>query len=93
VHRPAVADAFDAHEVNQLLAVLGLRQDHDRPDLRDRFGENRRRQHRRAVVRMSEISLVQGDVLDTHDSLVGLELRDAIDQQKRIAVGQDSFDG
>ena len=41
---------------------------------------------------MREIALVERDVLDADDPLVGLELGDAIDEQKRIAVRQDPLD-
>ena len=51
VDGPAVADALDAREEDQALAVLGLRENQDRADLRDRLGQNRRRQHGRAVRR------------------------------------------
>ena len=40
-----------------------------------------------------EVPLVQRDVLDADDPPVGLELGDAIHQQERIAVGQDTLDG
>jgi len=39
---------------------------------------------------MREVALVQCDVLDPDDPLVGLELGDPIDEQERIAVRQDS---
>ena len=41
---------------------------------------------------MREVALVERDVLDADDALVGLELGDAIDEQERIAVRQDPFD-
>ena len=92
MHRAAIADALDAHEEDQLLAILGLRQDQDRADLRDGFRQDRRRQDRGSARPMPEIALVERDVLDPDDALVGLELGDAIDQQKRIPVGQNAFD-
>src|SRR5687768_7509644 len=39
VHGAAIANPLDPHEVDQLLAILGLRENHDRADLRDRLGE------------------------------------------------------
>ena len=39
-----------------------------------------------------EVALVERDVLDPDDALVGLEFGDAIDQQKRVPVGQNAFD-
>ena len=39
-----------------------------------------------------EIPLVQRDVLDAHDSPIGLEIRDAVDQQERVPVGQNPLD-
>ena len=92
MHRAAITDPLDAHEVGDLLAVLRLDQDQDRADLGDRFGQHRRRQHRRLPGAMREIPLVERDVLDPDDALVGLELGDAIDQQEGIAMGKDAFD-
>src|SRR5260370_13105035 len=46
MYRTTIPDALDAHEVDQTLPIFWLRKNHDRADLRDRFGENRRRQHR-----------------------------------------------
>jgi hypothetical protein len=90
---PAVADALDAHEVDQLLAVLRLREDHDRAHLRHRLGQDRRRQHRRLVPRVGQVALVERNVLDADDALVGFELGDPIHQQERVAVRQDPLDG
>ena len=42
---------------------------------------------------MREIPLVERDVLDADDPLVGLQFRDAIDEQERVAVRQDPLDG
>ena len=39
-----------------------------------------------------QVPLVVGDVLDPDDPLVDLELRDPIDEQKRITVEQDLLD-
>ena len=41
---------------------------------------------------MRKISFVQRDVLDADDPLVGLELGDAVNEQKRIAVRQNALD-
>ena len=79
MNRAAISDPFDAHEVNELLAILRFREDHDCADLRDRLGQNRRRQHRRLAWPVGEVTLVERDVLDAHDPLIGLELDDAID--------------
>lgn len=92
MNRAAVSNAFDAHEVNELLAVLGFRKDHDRADLRDSLGQNRRRQYRRLAGPVSEVALVEGHVLDAHDAFVGLELDDPIDQQEWIPVGENPLD-
>ena len=48
MHRPAIADALDAGEERKPLLIFGLGENQDRADLRDDFGENRRRQHERA---------------------------------------------
>src|SRR3954451_11715987 len=44
MHGPTVANAFDSGEERQPLPILRLRQDHDRANLRDHFGEDRGRQ-------------------------------------------------
>ena len=59
--------------------------------LRYRFGEDRRRQHR-TFGRMRQRPLVERHVLDADDALVGLELRNPIDQQERVAVRQNPLD-
>ena len=45
-----------------------------------------------AVAVVRQVALVERDVLDADDPLVDLELGDAIDEQKRIAVRQDPLD-
>ena len=68
VHRAAIAHLLDAHEEDQAVAILRLREDEDGADLRDGLGENRRRQRRSlAVGRRREIALVDRDVLDADD--------------------------
>ena len=42
---------------------------------------------------MPEVPLALRDVLDADDALVRLELGHAVDEQERIPVGQDPFDG
>ncbi len=92
VDRAAIPDALDAPEERQLLAILRLRENQDRADLRDGFRENRRRKHRRIAVPVREVALVERHVLDADDALVGNELGDAIDQQKRVPVRKDPLD-
>ncbi len=41
---------------------------------------------------MGQIALIQGNVLDSYDPFVRLQLGDAIHQQKRIAMRQDVLD-
>jgi hypothetical protein len=94
VHRTAVAHALDAAEEDQQAAVLGLGQDEDGPDLRDDFRQDGGREGRPAVFGgRREIALVDRDVLDADDARVGFELGDAIDQQERIAMRKNAFDG
>ena len=50
------------------------------------------RQHRALAGPVPEVALVERDVLDADDALVRLELGDAIDQQKRVPVGQNALD-
>ena len=92
-HRAPVAHALDPAEEDQLVLVLRLGQDQDGADLRDRFGQDRRRQRGRAAAVVPQQRLVAADVLDPHDPLVQLELGHPVDQQERIAVRQDAFDG
>ena len=92
MHRTSVPHAFDTHEVDQFFAILGLREDHDGANLRDRLRENRRREYRGIIVAVREVTLVERDVLDSNDAFVRFELRDAIDEEKRISVRQDAFD-
>ena len=93
MYRTPVTHALDAHEVDQLFAIFGLCENHDRADLCHRFRQDRRRQHRRVVVTMREVSLVQRDVLDPDDALVGLEFGNAIDEEEWIAMRKNPFDG
>ena len=93
MHRFTEPHFFDAHEIDEFVAVFRLRQDHDRADLRDRLRENRWRQHRPAPRGVIEIALVRRDVFDADDPLVELDLGDAIDEKKRIAVRQNFFNG
>ena len=92
MHRAPVPHPFDAPEVGQLLAILRLGEDEDRADLRDGFGQDRGRQHRQLTGPMRQVALIERDVLDTHDALIGHELGDAVDEQEWIAVRQDPFD-
>jgi len=93
IHGPPVAHPLDAHEERKLVAVLRLPQNQDCTYLRHAFGQDRRRQRRRFPGMMSEVALVERDVLDADDSLVGFQLSDAIDQQEWKAVRQNAFDG
>ena len=43
-------------------------------------------------VAVRQVALVERDVLDPDDALVGLEFGDAIDEQERIAVRQNPLD-
>ena len=90
-HRAVIADAFDTHEEGKPFTVFGLRQNQDGSDLRDRLGENCRRQRRRLSWLTRKVSLVERDVLDADDPFVRFELGDSIDQQKWISVGQDAL--
>jgi hypothetical protein len=89
----AVADALDTRKQRQPLPVLGLGENEDCADLCDGLGENGRRQNLRAVRFVREVPFVERDVLDADDSLVDLELRDAIDEEKRIAMRENPLDG
>ena len=60
--------------------------------MRDALGQDRRRQGRAFTGLMGQIALVEGDVLDSDDPLVRLQLGDAIDQQKGIAMRKDVLD-
>src|SRR5262249_26057112 len=92
VHRMAEPDPFDAAKQDQPAAILGLRENQDGADLRDTFRQYRRGHGRGLTGRVREIALVERDVLDADDPAIRLELRDAIDQQERVAMRQDPFD-
>ena len=92
MHRPPVADPFDAPEVGKFLAVLRLGENEDRAHLGDRLGQDRGRQHRQLAGPMRQVTLVERHVLDPDDALIGHELGDAVDEEERIAVWQDPFD-
>jgi hypothetical protein len=89
----AVTDALDSHEERNALAVLGLAQNQDGADLRDGLRQDGGREHRVIPRAIPEVPLVERDVLDADDSLVGLELGHAIHEQERIAVRQNPFNG
>ena len=93
IYSPPVSHPIDAHEEGQLLPVLGLREDQDRTHLRDALGENRGRERRRLARLVRQIALVELDVLDADNPLVGFELRDAVHEQERKAVRQNPLDG
>ena len=88
-----IADAFDAHEINELLAILRLRENHDRPDLRNRLGQDGGRKRRPLPRTVREVTLVERHVLDADDPFVWLELGDPVHEQERIPVRQNAFDG
>ena len=67
-HRPSVAHAVDAHEVDEARAVLGLGQDQHRARLGHGLGEDRGGQHGNAPRARDEVALVRGDVLDARRS-------------------------
>src|SRR5262245_46761342 len=92
VNRTAVTHALNAGEKRQALTVFRLRENQDRPYLGDRFGENRRRQHRYSVRIDRQVAFVQRHILDADDSLIELEFGDAIDQQERITMRENPFD-
>jgi len=74
------------------LPVLRFRENENRADLRNRFGQDRRREHRRAGCGVRQITLVERHVLDADDPLVDFELRDPIDEQERKPVRQNALD-
>ena len=87
------ADAFDAPEEDQLVSILGLRQDEDRPDLGNRLGDDGRRQRRRLARLVGQVLLGAGDVLHPDDPAVGFALRHPVHEQEREPVRQNPFDG
>jgi hypothetical protein len=91
-HRLPVAHALDAHEEDQLFAVLRLREDQDRADLRDGLRQDRRRQHGWLTWLTREVPLVQRDILDPDNALVRFERRDPIHEEERIAMRNDPLD-
>ena len=90
--RPPVAHAVDAHEVDEAGVVLRLREDQHGPRLGHRLGQDRRGQHRDPAGSGDEVALVRRHVLDPQHAFVSLQLDDSVDQQERMAVGQDLLD-
>jgi hypothetical protein len=84
---------FDAGEDHQLIfAVRNFLQQQDAAGLGHRLHHQHAGHDRIAGEVAVEERFVDGDVLDGHDPLGALELDDAVDQQKRIAVGQKFHD-
>jgi drug/metabolite transporter (DMT)-like permease len=86
------ANALDAREEGETLAVFGFRKNQDGADLGHGLGENRRWEYRVAIGRGREVAFVARHVLDADNTFIDLELRNAIDQQERVAVRQNPFD-
>jgi hypothetical protein len=92
VHGTAVSHALDPGEEGQTLTVLRFRENQDRTDLGNRFGQDRRRQHRRLACVMRQVPLVQCHVFDADDALIGDELGNPIDKQEWISMREDALD-
>src|SRR5436189_96633 len=65
----AIAHALDAGEERNALAVLGFCEHEDRTDLRDGFGQNRRRQDGPAPRRPQQVAFVPRYVFYPDDPL------------------------
>jgi len=88
-----VPNTLDPHEEREPFAVFRLGKDQDSSNLCNRFRENGRRQRRQLSWLTRQIPLVQGDILDADDALVGLELGDAVDEQEWVTVRENPLDG
>lgn len=93
LHHAGESHPFNPHEEDQLVAVLRLGQDQDGANLGHGLRQQGWRQRLLLIGTDRERGFVRRDVLDSDDPDVGFELRHAIHQQKRKAVGQDAFDG
>jgi hypothetical protein len=93
VNRSPESDPLDSSEEWNAPSVLRLRQDQDRPDLRDAFGQNRWWQGRLFTRLMCEISFVERHILDPDNPFVWLKLGDTIYEQEWVTMGQDVLDG
>ena len=80
--------SLDPSEERYPPSVLRFGQNQDGPDLGDALCQDRRRERRPLPRLMREIALVHRNVLDANDPFVRFELGDAIDEQKRVPMGQ-----
>src|SRR3990172_13008892 len=94
-NRPAEFHVVERHEVDHLaLVVLAGHERHEQhpADLRHRFDDQHARHHGVAGEVPLEERLVVRDVLDPDDALLLLDLEDPVDEQHRVAVGDDGED-
>lgn len=93
VDEAAIPNPFDPHEQWDAASVLRFGEHENGSHLRQSLGQDANRQRLPAVgTRLGQVPIVHGDVLDPHDSSIGFELDDAIDQQERVAMRQDALD-
>jgi len=84
-----IADFLDTEKVDQTLPVHGLGEDENCANLRDSLGQNGRWQNRALTRPVRKIAFVERNILDADDPPVLFELGDLVDEEKRVAMGED----
>ena len=83
---PGVLDPAEEHEF--LFPILGRLENKEAANLGHGFEDQHTGHDRDAWEMAREKGLVDGDILQPHDSLVGFEFDDPVNEKKRIAMGQ-----
>jgi hypothetical protein len=87
------AGAVDAGEDHEgALGVGELGEDEDAADLGDGFDDEDTGHDGIAREVALEEGLIDGDVLDGDDALFSFDLEDAVDEEERVAMGEDGHD-
>jgi hypothetical protein len=91
MHRSAITHTFNSDKIRQSISVFWFGKNQNCTDLRHGLGQDCRWQHRDFAHAVSEIPFTERHILNPDDSLVRNKFSDAIDEQERKAVREDSF--
>ena len=93
-HHAAELAAVDGHEIDQHVAVLHpeVDADHDGGGLGHGLDNGDAGHDRLSGEMAQEMRFVHGDVLDAERGLIAVDLLDAVDQKKGIAMRDDPLD-
>jgi len=92
-HRAAELGLFNAGEDGQFLVAVGNLVEHDDGAGLGHCFDDQHAGHQRVAGKVAlKERLIHGYILDGHQALAALELDDAVNQQKRVAVGKQSQD-